>query len=432
MVPALPLLLTACGFGGEVGEPVVLNDDGGWCWFQDERALGLGEVVVVGSVAAGRHDPQRRGDIELTFWTPSTGETRRVELHDRLELDDHDAPALLRTDDGGLLAMYAKHGSDHLMRWRRGDGVNEGAVWSEERSLAIQPDAPMGVTYANLHRGARPGRVLNLFRGPGWDPNLAVSDDGGSTWRWIGQVLGGPGRPYLKYASAGDGTIHMIATEQHPRDFDNSLYHGLLRGRSVESSDGTPVGEVGEEPPPPEALTRVFAGGPDAVAWPCDVEVDPKGRAVCVFTTQADGADERRGSGGADHRFHYARLGGGGWRVHEIAFAGTRLYAGEDDYTGLAAIDPAETMTVYLSTDAHPASGEPLISETDGLRHRELFRARSKDEGATWEFEALTRDSDTDQLRPVVPPGSPRVLLWLRGTMTSYTDYAFEVVGIAL
>jgi hypothetical protein len=36
--------------------PVVLNDDGGWCWFQDERALVVGDRLVFGSVAAGRRD----------------------------------------------------------------------------------------------------------------------------------------------------------------------------------------------------------------------------------------------------------------------------------------------------------------------------------------------------------------------------------------
>jgi hypothetical protein len=411
---------------------VVLDDDGGWCWFQDERALSSGGIVVVGSVAAGRHDPARRGDVGLSFWRPATGETWRMELHDRLELDDHDAPALLRTDGGGLLAVYARHGSDHLVRWRRSTGIGKKAAWSAEERVAIAPEARMGVTYANLHSGGRPGRVLNLFRGPGWNPNLMISEDGGRSWTWVGQVLGGPGRPYLKYASAGDGTVHMLATEQHPRDFDNSLFHGVLRGTTVSGSGGAQVGEVGKAPPAPDALTRVFAGGPDAVAWPCDLELDTDGRPVCVFTTQVDGAGKPRGRGGADHRFHHARFDGVRWRVHELAHAGTRLYPGEDDYTGLAAVDPSDPMTVFLSTDADPRSGEPLVSKTDGQRHRELFRARSDDDGATWTFEALTHDSNADQLRPIVPAGEPRVLLWLRGTMTSYSDYAFEVVGLEL
>jgi hypothetical protein len=30
-------------------KPVVLNDDAGWCWFQDERALVVGDRLVFGS-----------------------------------------------------------------------------------------------------------------------------------------------------------------------------------------------------------------------------------------------------------------------------------------------------------------------------------------------------------------------------------------------
>jgi len=47
--------------GGAVAAlPAVLNDDGGWCWFQDERAVVVGERLVFGSVASGRTDPSRR------------------------------------------------------------------------------------------------------------------------------------------------------------------------------------------------------------------------------------------------------------------------------------------------------------------------------------------------------------------------------------
>jgi hypothetical protein len=233
----------------------------------------------------------------------------------------------------------------------------------------------------------------------------------------------------VKYASDGAGAVHLVATEQHPRDYDNGLWHGVLRDGVVHASDGAVVGAVGERPPAPTDLTRVFAGRPDAVAWPVDLELDADDRPVVVFSVQTDGAGLPRGRGGLDHRFIWARFDGTRWHARELAHAGRRLYAGEDDYTGLAAIDPADPTVVYLSTDADPRTGRPLVSAADGERHRELFRARTADGGATWTFEALTADSTADNLRPVVPRGRPRVLLWLRGRMTTYTDYALEVVG---
>ena len=46
----------------------------------------------------------------------------------------------------------------------------------------------------------------------------------------------------------------------------------------------------------------------------------------------------------------------------------------------------------------------------------------------------MTRDSATDNLRPIVPvwPGAAgrQVVLWLRGSYRSYTDYDLDVVGL--
>ncbi|TDJ75639.1 MAG: hypothetical protein E2O39_04040 [Planctomycetota bacterium] len=428
-ISLLLLLVAACR---SAPEPMVLNDDGGWCWFQNERALALGDVVVFGSIAAGRTDPLRRGDVELTCWWPATGAVHHVELHDRLELDDHDAPALLELADGRLLAVYARHGTDGMVRSRRTVRPGELLTWEPERTYLVGEGARPGVTYSNLHRSAAGGEVFDFFRGPGWDPNLIVSTDSGGSWERVGRVLGGPGRPYLVYASDGGGSVHLIATEQHPRDFDNSLYHGFVREGAVHRSDGTVVGSVGADPAHPDSLTRIFQGRPEAVAWPVDLELDARGHPVAVFSVQTDGAGLPRGSGGMDHRFHYARFDGERWHATRFAHAGRRLYAGEDDYTGLAAIDPADPATVYLATDADPVTGVPLISRTDGERHRELFRARTADAGDTWTFTPITADSTVDNLRPVVPRGSPHVLLWLRGNLSTYTDYALEVVGLRL
>jgi hypothetical protein len=218
------------------------------------------------------------------------------------------------------------------------------------------------------------------------------------------------------------------------RDFDTSVWHGVLRDGGVYSSDGAPLGSVGEEPVAPEDLTQVFAGGPDAVAWTVDLELDGDGHPVALYSVQVDGAGLPPGQGGLDHRFGYARWDGERWTAHAIAFAGRRLYAGEDDYTGLGAIDPDHPQVVYLSTDAHPATGAPLVSAADGRRHRELFRGVTADGGASWSWSPLTSDSAADNLRPIVPArsGGRTAMLWLRGELRSYTDYDLEIVGLEL
>jgi hypothetical protein len=77
-------------------------------------------------------------------------------------------------------------------------------------------------------------------------------------------------------------------------------------------------------------------------------------------------------------------------------------------------------------------TGAPLVSAADGKRHWEIFRGATADEGRSWRWQTVTRDSTADNLRPIVPrtEGREELLLWLRGRYRSYTDYDLEVVGL--
>lgn len=56
--------------------------------------------------------------------------------------------------------------------------------------------------------------------------------------------LPGAGRPYARYCSNGRDTVHVIVTEDHPRNFDNSIYHGFFRAGLIHRSDGSVAGKV--------------------------------------------------------------------------------------------------------------------------------------------------------------------------------------------
>src|SRR6516162_9866490 len=107
-----------------------------------------------------------------------------------------------------------------------------------------------------------------------------------------------------------------------------------------------------------------------------DIELDRDAHPYVLFSTQIDGRGLPRGQGGMDLRYHYARWDGTSWHTEEIAQAGRRLYAGEDDYSGLGALDPKNPDVMYISTDADPVSGDPLVSHADRKRHYELFRGQ--------------------------------------------------------
>ena len=461
----LCVLNVGCGLDADLGygggpEAVVLKRNGGWCWYQDERVVVVGSKLVFGSVAGTTRDGVERGDVEVTSYDLASGASASFTLAEKFQSDDHDVPALLELPDGKILASFMTHGGSgtsadtRAMYWRISERAGGVSAWGPTRTA----DVGGSISYSNLFRlEAEGGRLYNFHRnGRGQqgerNPHFMVSDDGGESFNYGSRLLSWPrpasddpkfsgidgGRPYLKYASNGLDTIHFIASEDHPRAYDNSIYHGFMRDGRVFGSDGTLIAQLdgeGAAPRPPE-LTRVFEGDRDHVAWTIDLHLDQAGRPYCVFSVQRDGADERGvredTTGGQDHRYYYARWDGARWLVNEMAFAGSRLYAGEDDYTGLAALHPMDPDTVFISTDADPSTDEPLVSGADGQRHYEIFRGRTDDGGRSWSWTGVTSDSTADNLRPIVPiqEAGKTTLLWLRGDYRAYTDYDMDVVGL--
>lgn len=415
------------------GDFRVLNDNGAWSWFMDERLLVDDGRLLVGSVrAAGRYEQQALngwGNIELAVHDIDDASTEVIVLHRHFEQDDHNNPGLLKLSDGRYFAAYSKHGQENRLYIRRSLRPEDPYEWGPVQMVET-PGTGGGfrgdsVTYMNPFQLSSENNRFYLFhRGFGLDPNYVTSDDHGTSWRYGGHLfIGRDGySPYTKYVSNGRDTIHFVCTEDHPRNFNNSLYHGFIRNGEVFASDGTLMGSLPNGTNTPFRawnFTRVYQGGPTNVAWMSDMQLDAAGGPVVLFTTQRDGADLPMGAGGMDHRFHRARWDGSNWNTSEIAHAGTRLYPGEDDYTGLGAIDPQNPDVVYISTDAHPVTGAPLISKASYRRFHELFRGETSDGGITWSWTPVTANSSTDNLRPLVPVWSDShgrtLVVWMRG-----------------
>ena len=424
-------------------KPIVVNDNAAWCWFQDERALidPRAQVLVVGSVAVaeGPGGRDRSGNIEVAVVDLRTGSSEVVVLHERLEPDDHNAPALWRRADGRWLAVYTRHKSDDLTRWRISE-PGDPTRWGPERTFDWSEFTEgRGVTYSNLH--AAGGRLYCFARAVNDDQCALVSDDDGDTWSYAGKLFTRPKvgyvNGYTRYVSGG-GRIDLVTTDHHPRDFNNSIYHGYLEHGALHRSDGSvldPAALDGEAPSQAE-LTTVLAADSQwgrtwaARCWTTDIRRAGDGALAAVLTARAvdapvgDAPSTGRGEPWHDLRFFYARLDPGGrWRVHPLAKAGPALLDHEEDYTGLVAIDPYDLDSVYASTPIDPRGGSRL-------RHHEIFHGRTEDSGRTWQWTPVTEDSEVDNLRPIVAPGDPdRVpLLWFRGSMTASQHYACEAV----
>src|SRR5262245_55082932 len=235
------------------GSLIRLNDNGAYSWFMDPRVivdqgkLIVGSVRSVGPEAANASDP-RWGNVEIATYDIESGRVETTVLHPHFQQDDHNAPAFLVLPDGRYLAIYTKHALERRVYFRISEPHNP-LAWGPASMLETpgkdEAYAGNNDTYSNPFR-MPDGRIYNFFRGFSHDPNYMTSDDDGKTWKYGGRFLYGKGgySPYLKYAYDGKGTVHFVATEDHPRNFDNSLYHGYLRDNTIFHSDGRPIGPL--------------------------------------------------------------------------------------------------------------------------------------------------------------------------------------------
>lgn len=418
-------------------EPIVFNDNGVWCWFQDERAIVHNGKLIIGSIAdaSGTDGAARDGNVEVVEYDMNAGGASvRTVLHANYNSDDHAAPAFLPLPDNRILAVYAKHGNDAYIRYRISTNPNEATAWSTEQIYT----AAAGVTYSNVYRlsaeNSGSGRIYDFYRGENYNPNFITSDNNGQTWtyglpgvstdgRLIAIGTGGT-RPYVKYTSNDVDKIHFITTEGHPRNVNNSIYYGYLYQGSLYSADGTWLHNTASGGIAPTSLEKIYQGGVNNVAWTTDIDLDINGNPYFSFSVQMN-------QDMYDLRYWYARWDDSQWHVHEMAYAGSALYSAEDDYTGLVAVDPSNPDIVYISSDVHPVTGQALISSADGQRHYELFRGITTDMGATWQWDYITKNSTEDNIRPIIPEwDGGTILLWCRGTYWTYTNYDMDIVGV--
>ncbi len=415
------------------GSLIEFNDNGAWSWFEDERAIvdvAAGKILVSSVAnAAGTGGVARNGDVEVVSYDIATGQVSApFTLHNNLEADDHDSAALWLRPDGKYLAMYSGHHQDQLTRYRISTTAGDPTQWGSEQTF----NNGVGTTYSNLYylpddRGGA-GRLYNFTRTSNFNPNILISNDLGATWSIGGRLVtqgAGNQRPYVRYYSDGE-KIHFITTEQHPRNFDNSVYHGYVQNGQLFSSTGTLLDSVlfDASAVAPAALTTVFDTGASfggetmTHGRTIDVSVDDAGQPLAIFQARVSGST-------ADHRFFYARFDGATWNVNQLAMAGGFLYGSEPDYTGLVALDPSDPDRLFISSKIDPR-------DDAAMPHYEIFEGVTADGGASWNWSPITYNSTVDNIRPIVPKwdADHTALLWMRGKYSTFESYNLDVVGL--
>ncbi len=252
------------------GELVQFNDNGGWCWYQDERVIVDQEAgkIILSSVASGG---SRDTDVEVVHWDLATEQGERHTLGSMGYADDHDVAALAKRPDGGYVAMWAGHNDDCKSYYSTYDGN----AWSQSRSFdwpssGCPTSSGKRITYANLwYLG---GTLYSYVRSLDTSPHYLVSQDDGQGWELGGRLTSTPQVGYVagyyKYWGNNTDRIDFFGTEAHPRDNDNSLYHGYVQDGKIHDWFGEVIDDdfTDREAEDVPAYTKVFATGTRSTA----------------------------------------------------------------------------------------------------------------------------------------------------------------------
>jgi hypothetical protein len=440
---ALSLLFVVFGAGAQTNF-MVLTPNGAWTWFNDPRAVYHNGKLYFGYVRAGDNKSA------LNVLDPATGIGSNLWTSTLSQLDDHNNPGLLVKQDGRMLALYARHGTDRFFSYRYSTTTNPitTAEWSAEQSISATSN---GVTYANPYQlSAENGLIYNFMRNLNFNPTVILSSDGGTNWgapKLLIQTGTGSVRPYVKYCSDYTSRIDFLYTDGHPRDLNNSLYHLYYEAGALRKTDGSFVKDFSAIPLLHDSGERgsiIYQYSatntadpndhiPTGRAWCWEIGYQDGTSPVCVFTVQRDGVT---GTNWFDDRiyYYYARWTGTNWQKRFIAQAGRPLYASEDDYAGGICLDPEDPQIIYLSSNA--ANPFDLSSTTNvALRANdryEIYKGITTNGGLNFSWQAVTTNSTADNLRPYIPRhhGARQTVLWFRGAYPSFTTYNCSVVGL--
>lgn len=381
--------------------------NGAWTWFTDPRAVSYNGYTYIGSIASN-------GDVKITRINNVTKAATSFILAAAMEVDDHDNPAIYIRPDGRIVAVYSKHNDASGFRVRISTNPEDISAWGAEAVISTGITKPC--SYSNPFYLSGAGKLFNFFRsgpgGVGTNPiGMVESSDGGASWSAQTNFLVNTNqRPYVKWTSNGVDRIDFLITNCHPDEGASSVYHfyGLWDGSALKyyKSDGTLIGTSVT----PADCTLIY-DGTTTDAWVWDIAYGADGHPRVLFSKIVSATD---------HRYMYSRWTGSAWTTPvEVATAGTRLYAGEVNYSGGVSFDSRNADVIYASR----------YQEVAGWL---LHEFRTSDNGASWSKYRNIADPIVAGQRNI-RPYSPRnhtgelAVLWPSGSYTSYTSQSMDI-----
>ena len=442
----------------------VVTNNGGWNWYVepsgthiqpgDKLATRFENEYASNNGYKFKHDRtymgwvEDNGSVVVSQYDHKTGEHKRVVLHDRLEPDDHNNPAVIILPDGRIMAWYSMHTNEPYMYYRVSKNPEDISEWHEEqyyycRTATGSEYSTYNATYptafvVNQNRektgGKGEDRIYLFWRGVHWQPTIAqfsIPDENGKCKVIMGQTQivnaaksdsgkqsGSEGtlRPYAKYDyDFENGIIHMTYTYTHPDNAaQNPIFYtyiniedqGIYTAKGVRLQDipfenHDSYNEGGKNQKWGIVVWNLIGTYPELVVfdpknearrgWTWDIKANKDGEPCIVYadiTDQPPGENESLPESfpdtSEDRVHHYYYYAR--WDKNEQKWVTTFLTYGGKWFHENTVQERCYSGGLSLDHNAEDANVVYLAKPTIGLYGNifEIYRWESPDKGATW------------------------------------------------
>ena len=394
--------------------------EGAWCWFADPRALHyenkegtinktyIGYIDIHGNIKAMQYDFQKK-------------EQEEVLIRSYFQPDDHNNPTFLVLPDERIMIFYSRHTDEPCFYYRVSRIPGDITTLGEEKRIETKNNT----TYPSpFILSDDPEHIYLCWRGIGWHPTIAKlslpdgKDEVDVVWGPYQIVQSTGARPYAKYMSNGKDKIYLTYTTGHPdNELPNFLYFNYIDIKTLQLTDvrGTVLSTIAD------GTFKVNKTGDYAKQYPSTVVVNPSERDwVWQIASDRNGnpviAMVHISDNKESHDYYYAKWNGHEWKKTFLINAGGHFHQTpnlEKCYSAGMAIDPSNVNEVYCSLPVEGKYGKVY----------EIVRFIMSEDGEVISKEAVTKDSQLNNVRPYMIPaseGTPLRLTWMYG---NYYDW---------
>ena len=394
--------------------------EGAWCWFAVPRALHyenkegtinktyIGYIDIHGNIKAMQYDFQKK-------------EQEEVLIRSYFQPDDHNNPTFLVLPDERIMIFYSRHTDEPCFYYRVSRIPRDITTLGEEKRIETKNNT----TYPSpFILSDDPEHIYLCWRGIGWHPTIAKlslpddKDEVDVVWGPYQIVQSTGARPYAKYMSNGKDKIYLTYTTGHPdNELPNFLYFNYIDIKTLQLTDvrGTVLSTIAD------GTFKVNKTGDYAKQYPSTVVDNPSERDwVWQIASDRNGnpviAMVRISDNKESHDYYYAKWNGHEWKKTFLINAGGHFHQTpnlEKCYSAGMAIDPSNVNEVYCSLPVEGKYGKVY----------EIVRFIMSEDGEVISKEAVTKDSQLNNVRPYMIPaseGTPLRLTWMYG---NYYDW---------